>query len=184
MLIAGRIQRMKRLLDDIRDYARAGRSDETPGAPITAAALVADVAATSHVPAGFLIQSDTSLEGVQIARAPLEQVFHNLISNAIKHHDHPAGIVTVAVQSSGPWLRFSVIDDGPGIPAEYREAIFEMFKTLRPRDAVEGSGMGLALVRKIVGRMGGNCGVEGVSGRGAHFWFDWPKSGQPVRGTK
>jgi signal transduction histidine kinase len=71
-------------------------------------------------------------------------------------------------------LRFSVIDDGPGIPKAYREDIFEMFKTLKPRDEVEGSGMGLALVRKLVLRMGGSCGVVPVSGRGSEFWFDWP----------
>jgi signal transduction histidine kinase len=71
-----------------------------------------------------------------------------------------------------------VIDDGPGIPEEYRESIFEMFKTLKPRDEVEGSGMGLALVRKIVGRMGGRCGVDPAAKRGSHFWFDWPPIGR------
>ncbi len=180
-IIAGRIQRMKRLLDDIRDYARAGRSTEVAGESLSAAALVADVAATSNVPMGFRIQPDSSLDAVQVSRVPLEQVFHNLISNAIKHHDRQIGIVTVAVHARNSWLRFSVIDDGPGIPVEYREVVFEMFRTLKPRDEVEGSGMGLALVRKIVEGMGGNCGVETAPGRGAHFWFDWPKSGQPVR---
>jgi PAS domain S-box-containing protein len=181
-IISGRIQRMKRLLDDIRDYARAGRATETIGTALSAAALVADVAAMSHVPAGFLIRPDVSLEKVNVTRAPLEQVIHNLISNAVKHHDQQAGLVTISVHERGPWLRFSVIDDGPGVPSEYREEIFEMFRTLKPRDEVEGSGMGLALVRKIVERMGGSCGVEAAPGRGAHFWFDWPRSGQPVRG--
>ena len=50
-----------------------------------------------------------------------------------------------------------------------------MFKTLRPRDEVEGSGMGLSLVRKIVNRVGGSCGVDTAGTRGAIFWFDWPK---------
>lgn len=183
-LIQARIERMKRLLDDIRDYARAGRFAEPSGDPLTAAALMADVAATAHVPSGFSIRCDPSLETVQVTRLPLEQVLHNLISNAIKHHDRETGIATVSVdESNGPHLRFSVIDDGPGIPEIYRKVVFDMFKTLKPRDEVEGSGMGLALVRKFVGRMGGNCGIEAASGRGTHFWFDWPRSGQSLRGV-
>jgi signal transduction histidine kinase len=135
-----------------------------------------------HVPSAFSIRCDASLAGVEVIRAPLEQVLHNLIGNAIKHHDREAGMVAVSVESGGPLLRFSVIDDGPGIPEEYREVVFEMFQTLKPRDEVEGSGMGLALVRKIVGRMGGNCGIAAASGRGAHVWFDWPRPGQSLRG--
>jgi signal transduction histidine kinase len=177
-LIQGRIERMKQLLTDIRDYARAGDSAAPSETPVSAATLVANVAATAHVPPGFSIRSDLSLEPVQVQRVPLEQVLHNLISNAIKHHDRPAGSVTVSVEYQVPWLRFSVIDDGPGIPEAYRERIFEMFKTLKPRDEVEGSGMGLALVRKIVGRMGGRCGVDPAAERGSHFWFEWPPFGR------
>lgn len=174
-LIQGRIERMKQLLNDIRDYARAGSFTQPSGEQLTAAELVAAVAATAHVPSGFSIRCDASLDLAQINRVPLEQVLHNLIGNAIKHHDRETGTVTVAVDSSGPRFRFSVTDDGPGIAEEYRAVIFDMFKTLKPRDEIEGSGMGLALVRKIVGRMGGNCGVEAVQSRGARFWFDWPR---------
>jgi signal transduction histidine kinase len=83
----------------------------------------------------------------------------------------------VSARSRGAWIRFSVLDDGPGIADEYHGVVFEMFRTLQPRDAVEGSGMGLALVRKIVAKMGGGCGIEPSRGRGAHFWFDWPACG-------
>jgi PAS domain S-box-containing protein len=183
VLIQGRIERMKRLLDDIRDYARADELAEQSGTLLTAAVLVAEVAATSYVPAGFSIRCDPSLEEVYVNRVPIELVLHNLINNAIKHHDREMGVVTVSVESGGPRLRFSVIDDGPGIPQAYREAAFEMFKTLKPRDEVEGSGMGLALVRKIVGRLGGKCGIEEPSGRGTKVWFDWPRSGQPSGGA-
>jgi signal transduction histidine kinase len=176
--ILARIERMKRLLNDIRAYARAGRLAEVSGPPMTAAALVADIVTTSHVPAGFSVRCDSSMEVVEITRVPLQQILHNLIGNAIKHHDHPAGNVAISVDSSALSYRFSVTDDGPGVPEEYRQSIFEMFKTLKPRDEVEGSGMGLALVRKLVERMGGQCGVEAALPRGARFWFDWPKSGQ------
>ncbi len=181
VLIQGRIERMHRLLNDVRDYARAGRSIDAGGSPISAAALVADIAATLYVPPGFSVRCNLSLQDLQVMRVPLELVLHNLISNAIKHHDQPGGTVTVSACRQGAWYRFSVLDDGPGIPDEYHDVVFEMFRTLRPRDAIEGSGMGLALVRKIVGKLGGSCGIEPVRGRGAHFWFDWPISQVPAR---
>ncbi len=177
VLIQGRIRRMSRLLTDIHDYARAGRSAQVSGTVMSAATLVADVAATAHLPPGFAVVADPALESAQVARVPLEQVLHNLISNAIKHHDRQAGAVTVALVARGRWLRFSVTDDGPGIPEQYREAVFEMFRTLKPRDKVEGSGMGLALVRKIVARMGGECGIEAAANRGTLVWFEWPAAG-------
>ncbi len=99
VLIQGRIERMKRLLNDIRDYARIGRYAEPSGTPMSAAALVADIAATAHVPPGFSIRCDSSLGEVQVFRVPLEQILHNLINNAIKHHDRDAGIVKVSVES-------------------------------------------------------------------------------------
>lgn len=183
LLIQDRIERMKRLLTDIRDYARTGSTEETAGAPLSAALLLADVIESLHIPAGFFVKLDATLERVQVTRNPLAQVFHNLIDNAIKHHDEPRGSVEVSVASSGAMWRFSVRDDGPGIPEEYREEIFGMFKTLKPRDEMEGSGMGLALVKKIVSRMGGACGVESAPARGAEFWFTWPNSLQQTVAT-
>lgn len=180
-LIRGRIERMKRLLNDIRDYARAGRSNEPTGTSLSASELVADVVRTAHIPSGFKIECDPKLQGITVARMPLEQVFHNLISNAIKHHDGATGTIEITANSDGSWHRFSVADDGPGVPPEYRESIFEMFKTLKPRDAVEGSGMGLALVRRYVEKLGGQCGCEARNGRGARFWFQWPCIAVPTK---
>lgn len=173
-LVAGRADRLARLLDDLRDYVRAGKLSEPSGPLLAADALVADVAAALHVPPGFAVVRDPSLAGFQVHRVPLERVLHNLVANGIKHHDRATGTVGVSARALGPWIHFSVVDDGPGIPEEYGELVFGMFQALKPRDQVEGSGMGLAMVRKIVGRFGGGCGLERNAGRGAHFWFDWP----------
>jgi PAS domain S-box-containing protein len=175
MLIKNRIERLKRLLNDIRNYARMGRYDESSGAQLSAAALTTEVVEDLHIPQGFAIRPHSDLEKVQVKRTPLAQILRNLIDNAIKHHHRQSGTVAVSVDSSRPMMRFSVIDDGLGIPKEYQEEIFEMFKTLKSKDQVEGSGMGLALVKKIVAGMGGVCGVKPVSGGGSEFWFDWPK---------
>jgi PAS domain S-box-containing protein len=105
-LIQARIERMHRLLNDVRDYARAGRADEPAGTAVNAAALVADIAATLHVPPGFDIRCDVSLQGIDVMRVPLELVLHNLIGNAIKHHDRRGGTVTVsAARRVGALLR-------------------------------------------------------------------------------
>jgi PAS domain S-box-containing protein len=175
LLIQGRIERMKRLLNDIREYALSGSTQEIAGPSLSASALLVDIIASVGVPPGFSVLVEAAMADVPVKRIPLIQVFHNLIGNAIKHHDRKSGTIALSVDSNGSMLRFVVRDDGPGVPAQYREAIFSMFKMLKPRDQVEGSGMGLALVRKIVSRMGGACGVESGIARGAAFWFEWPK---------
>lgn len=71
-------------------------------------------------------------------------------------------------------VEFAVADDGPGIPAEFQEKVFELFKTLKPRDTVEGSGMGLALVRRLVERQGGAVRIESEAGEGTTIVFTWP----------
>jgi PAS domain S-box-containing protein len=174
-LIEGRAKRMQRLLDDVLAYARAGTGDHQGGAPITAEVLVDEIVATMQVPAGFSIVKDGSLAAASVSPVPLFQVLHNLIGNAIKHHDRTDGTVTVAVLDRGKDLRFTVSDDGPGIPEAYRESVFKLYTTLKRRDEVEASGMGLALVRKLVTLHGGSCGIESSAHPGAHFYFEWPK---------
>jgi PAS domain S-box-containing protein len=183
LLIQGRIERMERLLSDIREYARSGNVEEIAGPTVSAAALLAEVVESLHIPPGFSVKLDPFLDSVRVKGNPLARVFHNLIDNAIKHHDEPLGRVQVTVDSNRPAWRFSVCDDGPGVPGEYRDEIFSMFKTLKPRDLVEGSGMGLALVKKIVSRMGGVCGAGPIHPRGAELWFDWPKLTETLDST-
>jgi signal transduction histidine kinase len=103
-------------------------------------------------------------------------VFRNLISNAIKHHPGPEGNVVVSCEDRGAHYLFAVRDDGEGIPAQYAERVFEMFQTLKPRDQVEGSGMGLAIVNRIVQWQHGRVWLEpSPAGRGTVFKFEWKK---------
>jgi signal transduction histidine kinase len=144
---------------------------------LTASALAAEVIATLQIPPSFTVEVSAALDTVLVHRMPFEQVLHNLLGNAIKHHDRAAGHILIDVtEAGGRFHRFFVEDDGPGIPEAYRETVFEMFSTLKPRDEVEGSGMGLALVRKLVTRLGGTCGIQDIRGRGTRMWFDWPRA--------
>ncbi len=97
-----------------------------------------------------------------------------LNSTAIKPHDRTEINLDISAKENGKFYRFSVKDDGAGIAIEYHERIFEMFKTLKPRDEIEGSGMGLAIIKKLIERQGGKIWVESQAGkRGTNFIFDW-----------
>ena len=106
---------------------------------------------------------------------PLQQILMNLIGNAIKHHHHDHGRIELSLQDSGNFHQFTISDDGPGIPAQFHELVFKMFQTLKPRDQVEGSGMGLAIVRKSVEAAGGTLALASSEGGGSSFTFTLPK---------
>jgi signal transduction histidine kinase len=106
---------------------------------------------------------------------PLQQVFLNLIGNAIKYTRRADAIIRVdGAVNDGTWT-FSVADNGPGIAPEYHERIFGIFQTLAARDKVEGTGIGLSVVKKIVEARGGRVTLESAPGSGATFRFTWPE---------
>jgi PAS domain S-box-containing protein len=178
-LLARRTQRLNRLLDDLLAYSRAGR--KVGAHRITDVhALVKDVAQMLNPPPGISVSIEGQLPTLKTHAAPLEQVLRNLIGNAIKHHPGPDGRVVVSCADRGDRYVFAVEDDGEGIPAQYAERVFEMFQTLKPRDQVEGSGMGLAIVNRIVQWQGGRVWFEQpVAGRGTVFKFEWKKQQEP-----
>jgi PAS domain S-box-containing protein len=171
----GRIRRMETLLDDLLAYSRAGRYRHSPEA-VDVAALVQEVVEFVGLPAGFTVTITDSLPVLVTERVPLETIFRNLIGNAFKHHHQSAqGVVTVSAQEGDEFVEFTVTDNGPGIAPEYHERIFGIFQTLRPRDQVEGSGIGLTVVKKLVESRSGSIHVESTVGQGATFRFTWPK---------
>ena len=171
--LSGRVARMECLLDDVLRYSRAGRVfDDVVDVDVNA--LLEDVVAIVAVPTGFDIELPHDVPILVSPRSGLEQVFANLIANAIKHHDRSAGSVRVGWCGVGERIEFLVADDGPGIPCEYHERVFRMFQSLRSADEVEGSGIGLAIVKKLVDSHGGTITVES-DGRGATFRFTWPR---------
>lgn len=184
-LLRARVGRMEGLLESLLAYSRVGRKESAPE-PVDTGAVVADVLALVSPPEGFDVRVEGDFPTVVTARTPFELVVRNLVSNAIKHHDRPEhGHVTISAEvapaevaptdrpAPGGWVTFTVADDGPGIPPEYQDRVFGLFQTLRPRDEVEGSGMGLAIVRKTVESRGGAISLAS-SGRGATFRFTWP----------
>jgi signal transduction histidine kinase len=105
----------------------------------------------------------------------LSQVFQNLVGNAIKYRrvDEPVQIKLSATKVSGQCI-FSIEDNGIGVPAAYSETIFGIFKRLHSNSKYSGTGMGLAICKRIVERYGGHIWVESDSGNGASFFFSVP----------
>ena len=169
-----RIQRMRALLNDLLAYSRAGRSKGAFGI-IDSGAMVRDVVALIGPPESIEIEIGKELPTLESFPVPFELVLRNLVSNAVKHMDQERGRVEISAVEDGPFIAFTVADSGPGIPEEFRERVFEMFQTLAPRDEVEGTGMGLAIVRKVVESEGGRITVSDNGDRGVRFTFWWPK---------
>lgn len=172
----GRVKRMDMLLNDLLAYSRAGRQRHTPE-EVDTADLVRDVFEILTPPPGFSISIANGLPRAVVERIPLETLFRCLIGNAIKHHHNPAeGRVEISAVRRGNFLEFTVVDNGPGIDPKFHTRIFEMFQTLQPRDQLEGSGVGLALVKKLVESRGGTITVRSAIGEGSTFSFTWPTS--------
>ncbi|WP_186776323.1 PAS domain S-box protein [Rubripirellula reticaptiva] len=170
--LKGRVARMERLLDDLLAYSRIGRRSSEVEA-IDVGQLVCEVAEFLSSPESFRVECYGLMPVLTTQRIPLEQVFRNLIGNAIKHRKRDDGHAIVSAKRIGDHYEFSVRDDGPGIASEYHERIFRMFHTLRPRDEVEASGMGLALSKKHIESHGGKISVESAEGEGSVFRFTW-----------
>ncbi|MBS0354787.1 MAG: CHASE3 domain-containing protein [Proteobacteria bacterium] len=174
-LLRNRVDRLDGLLESLLDYSRVGRRNEAIE-QVDTGKLIGDIAQYSPPREGFTITTEGTMPLLDTPKPPLEKVFRNLIGNALKHHDRRSGQVTISARDVGNAVEFCVADDGPGIPLEFQEKIFQMFQTLKPRDQVEGSGMGLAIVKKTVENAGGYVRVESAPpARGARFVFSWPK---------
>lgn len=177
-MLRGRVKRMEKLLDDLLEYARIGRVTDDRYAELVRGDLLVNDILTLLAPPNFTVQVSPGFADILLRRMPLQQVLMNLIGNAVKHHNKPNGRISVTVEEQSQFYEFAVSDDGPGIPAQFHEQIFKMFQTLKPRDVVEGSGMGLALVRKAVEVFGGSLQLVSAEGQGSTFRFTWPKQQQ------
>jgi PAS domain S-box-containing protein len=174
-LLKGRVHRMEALINGILDYSRAGRVQAQPESIDVGALLTESIELLSPTPpASILVETPMPL--VRSERVPLQQVFLNLMSNGLKHAMRKDACVRVRCSEVGDAWEFSIADNGPGISPEYHERIWGIFQTLRARDEVEGTGIGLSVVKKIVEARGGSVRVESALGQGATFVFTWPKS--------
>ena len=182
--VSRQVERARALIGGVLTYSRADGQAEAPE-PFDVGTLVRDIAETLGVDDGRL-RVDGELPVLDTYRTRLDQVLANLIGNAFKYHHDPAGatVRVAAADADATTLRFSVADDGPGIEPRFHEKIFEIFETLERRDDVDGTGVGLSIVKRTVEGMGGTIGVDSAPGRGTTFTFTWPREVEPVAAVR
>ena len=173
-LLRGRVHRLEALIDALLQYSRAGRIKAQPQ-DVDVEALLKQVIETLKPPAQFTIEVAPGMPTLVTEQWPLQQVFTHLIENAIKHHPQAHGTVKISVKEQSNAYEFAVADDGAGIAPQFHERVFVIFQTLQARDTVENTGIGLAIVKRIVESKGGTIRLESQEGQGATVCFTWPK---------
>jgi light-regulated signal transduction histidine kinase (bacteriophytochrome) len=172
-LLTSRVSQMEALLEDLLQYAQLGRTQQRL-APVPISALIEDIVRGLDIPPAFTIEFDPSLPTITTNATALEQVLTNTIGNAVKHHDRLDGRVEILVSAPADLYRFEIVDDGPGIPPEYHQTMFEIFRTFSRVTTPDSTGIGLAVVKKIVELQGGTISLESVVGKGTTLGFTWP----------
>lgn len=173
-LLRSQVYRMESMINGLLDYARVGRTGTTINL-VDVGELLLEVIATTMPPHPFSVTFAPNLPIVCAKRLLLFQVFSNLIGNAIKHHDRVDGSVHISVTDRDNFYEFAIADDGPGIAREYQDNIFTIFHTASPKNKKDSTGIGLAIVKKIVETEGGTIWLESQVGQGTKFYFSWPK---------
>ncbi len=169
------VNRMQRLIQDLLTYSRVGtRAHEFK--PIDAGQALgkalANLKASVDETGATLVQG--KLPPVMADETQLIQLFQNLVGNALKFHGQAPPRVLVEAEREGPMWRFTVEDNGIGIEPQYYERIFVIFQRLHGKEEYAGTGIGLAICKKIVERHGGRIGLDSQPGQGTTFWFTLP----------
>jgi len=169
--------RMSELIRDLLAYIQASNI-HADGGSVIPAALAVDKALTA-LKAAALASKATIVHGdlpqVAVEAVHLQQLFQNLISNAIKYRSEKPPEVCISARNRGAFWEFSVKDNGLGIDPQYNRQIFKPFKRLHGRASHPGTGIGLAICQKIVDRYGGHIWIESQPGKGSDFRFTLPK---------
>ncbi len=174
-LLINRVNRMHNFIEGILTYSRLGRI-KVARESVDCQQLVENVIDSLDPPEHISIQIATPLPVVDCEKIRIQQVFQNLISNAIKYNDKANGTITIHYTEKADAHQFAVEDNGPGISTAHFAKIFQIFQTLQSRDQYESTGIGLTIVKRIVELHGGKIHVESEMGKGTTFVFTLKKS--------
>ena len=155
--LKSRAQRLDQMLQDLVVYSKVGRSSHHTAVALDDA--LDHALRTATVPDEFVIERDFAASHLNTNADELAILFGVFLSNAVKHHQAPGGMVKFSSQAEKGGITLTISDDGPGIDEKFHEKIFEVMTTLKSRDEAEGSGMGLAIATKIVTHHGGTIQV-------------------------
>ncbi|MGH9639786.1 MAG: sensor histidine kinase, partial [Bryobacteraceae bacterium] len=174
--IATGVARMEQLLADLRMFIRASTADKSArkNADANEALSCALTNLTAAIESSSASVTHGPLPQVRMHEFQLEQLFQNLIGNAIRYRNAEPPRIHVSAEPCGEMWKFSIRDNGIGIAPEYKEQVFGLFKRLHTWSECPGTGMGLAICKRIVERAGGRIWVESERGKGATFSFTAP----------
>jgi signal transduction histidine kinase/ligand-binding sensor domain-containing protein len=175
-LLQGRVNRMNNLVDGILRYSRLGRSEDLES-EINLSFLLPNIIKRLESPEGIIFEIQEGLPKITMNQTKIEEVFQNLISNAVKYMGKPKGIIKIGFTELSGYWEFRVEDNGPGIEKKYHDKIFQIFQTLKARDDFESTGIGLFIVKKIIAGAGGEIRLKSEPGKGSVFLFTLPKKG-------
>ncbi|MBL8130666.1 MAG: GHKL domain-containing protein [Anaerolineae bacterium] len=176
-LLQQRVTRMDMMIQGVLEMSRLGQEGQR--ASVELQPLVTGIIDDLAVDTPHRITLDTPLPVVHADPTRMRQVFQNLLDNAVKYLNQPVGEIHVGCQRRADGWLFCVRDNGPGIAPEHSERIFQLFETLQPREQVESTGIGLAIVKRIVETYGGKVWVESTLGVGSAFFFTLPSAEEP-----
>ena len=173
-ILRQKTHRMYQLIDGLLRYSDIEIA-RAPQVGVDVKQLVAEVVHDLAPPETMRIETD-ALPQITCHRSLFYRLFHHLIDNALRWANPSNGWVRIGHNEADDVHRFSVTDNGPGIPSRYHTKIFQIFQMLSPDDTSKSTGIGLATAKKIVELHGGKIWVESEPGQGATFHFTVPKS--------
>jgi len=169
MLMQRRVVFMEKLIDGLLEFSRVGRM-HVEVEKVDIADIIAELREEyPEIEIHFHRECDQCPILVNSLR--ISQIFFNLVNNAVKYNDKEKTIIHISCKAQEEYCQFTVADNGPGIEPKYHEKIFQIFQTLQSKDDTNGTGIGLALVKKIVEEYDGEISVESTEGKGTKFIF-------------
>ncbi len=172
-LIKGRTERLENMINGLLEYSKIGKI-KNEYEKVVVQNMVNEIV-DMIVPKNHIVKSEIGVKEIYTEKIRLEQVLSNLISNAVKYNNDKNPEIYICAKEFDKYYEFSVIDNGPGIDEKYFEKIFQIFQTLKERDAFESTGVGLAIVKRIIEEYKGTINVTSKPGFGSTFTFTWPK---------
>ena len=174
-LLQSRVKRMSSLIDGILTYSRAGSTLENKK-PIdldkTLPSIIEFIAPPKHIAINIMDKLPYIIED----EAAIQQLFQNLLTNAIKFNDKAKGVINIGYSDDVNRYSFYISDNGSGIKEDYLDKIFNIFKTFHSNKEIESTGIGLSIVKKIIESFDGEISVKSELGKGTTFYFSWIKN--------
>jgi light-regulated signal transduction histidine kinase (bacteriophytochrome) len=172
-LLETNTSRLDQMMQDLLEFSRVGRMQSSAASSLSS--RLQEVLKTLSDAPHLKTEMSLAVDQFPLGPEDLGRVLHALLGNASKHHDRSHGEVHILSTLKQGRIILQVLDDGPGIEEKYHEKVVGPMTTLRPRDEVEGSGMGLAIANKVAENYGGKLAfTAGLKGRGLGVELSFP----------